>query len=157
MQLFHWPIMGALQGIAVLSAPALFAMAGFAPDLTIEIASTEAADEATEDAEDIIELAEDAIEVADAAEEAAEDEAEETIEEELEEEAAEELEQAAEELEQAAEEAEGSEPTCWVAPSGSLYHLDPDCTYIRNKDALTEMTVEEAENADRRPCSRCAQ
>ena len=150
MQLFHWPIMGALQGIAVLSAPALFAMAGFAPDLTIEIASTEAADEATEDAEDIIELAEDAIEVADAAEEAAEDEAEETIEEELEEEAA-------EELEQAAEEAEGSEPTCWVAPSGSLYHLDPDCTYIRNKDALTEMTVEEAENADRRPCSRCAQ
>lgn len=183
MQLFHWPLLGALHGIAVLSAPALFAMAAFAPDLTIEFASAEGAD----DAEDIIELTEDAVEVADtieeaaeeAVEEAVEDEVEETIEEaevaeeleeaveeevaeELEDEAEEELEEAIEEeaeeeIEEAIEEAEDSEPTCWVTPSGSLYHLDPDCTYIRNKDALTLMTIETAEASERRPCSRCAQ
>lgn len=176
MQLFHWPLLGALHGIAVLSAPALFAMAAFAPSITVEFGSAEDLDEA-EEAEDIIDLAEDAVEIADAIEEAAEEaveeaveEAEDEIAEELEEaedeaeeaieeaEAAEELEdEVEEEIEEAIEEAEDSEPTCWVTPSGSLYHLDPDCTYIRNKDALTLMTIETAEASERRPCSRCAQ
>lgn len=169
MQLFHWPMMSAFHGMVAMSAPALFAMAAFGPGIpgfSVEIDTTEDADEETETVEEeideAIEEAEDeldeAVEETEAAEEAAE-----VVEEAIEEAEAEEIEEAIEEAEAEAEEieeaveAEASQSTCWVAPSGALYHMDPDCTYIRNKDALTEMTIEEAENDDRRPCSRCAQ
>ena len=45
--------------------------------------------------------------------------------------------------------------TVYKAATGQVYHSSPDCRYIRGKDNVLEITIEEAEKTGLRPCSNC--
>lgn len=51
----------------------------------------------------------------------------------------------------------GGKATVYWTPSGSKYHKDPDCSYLKNAKELYSGTIAQAVNhcADA-PCSRCA-
>ncbi len=46
---------------------------------------------------------------------------------------------------------------CYYTASGSVYHKDRNCSFLRNAKTVLAGTVEEAQAAGAyRPCSRCA-
>lgn len=50
-----------------------------------------------------------------------------------------------------------SDGVCYFTESGSVYHLDPDCSYLSGAKKILTGTVEEAKaRGILRGCSRCA-
>jgi len=49
----------------------------------------------------------------------------------------------------------GSTDTAYWLSSGSVYHLDPDCSHIAGKENINQTTLQEAEENGRRLCKTC--
>lgn len=46
---------------------------------------------------------------------------------------------------------------CYYSATGSVYHKDKNCSYLKNAKVILAGTIEEAQAAGAlRPCSRCA-
>ena len=44
----------------------------------------------------------------------------------------------------------------YVTPNGSVYHLDPNCRHIRNKDNVRALDASQVPNSQyKRPCATC--
>ena len=56
---------------------------------------------------------------------------------------------------QAPEESE-QEDVCYYTDGGSVWHLDPACSYIANSSGVKSSTVQQAQASGKtRPCARC--